>query len=423
MGKTAAAAADDTKQPTCYGIWFHPYLNWKQKIVSKLIDYFLCLKIMAGSAIGTQKVLPKVRGMFPDTPRTVLKQWEDLAQCPLAVSKGKIRFQSNILKDWGIVQPETVVPPVSDKENVSVVVRFPSSLLQDDSLEADATTGCFSVDFDTIDWKTLAPHVPVMIQFHGGGMVIGQADDMLCVEDTIRVVQTACNYTSTTNSKDVITVSVDYALAPEDPFPRAVMEALSVVDFFKDRTALHLSGNSAGANLSLVAGLEGFRRLGSKIVSIHAHCPFLDPSGDGLSYYTNASVYPNISWLRWCWQAYLGLEKSSEDDKDNDVLRRGSNYTTWNKWKAEHPELQRLVNPTLELPQGLDSEEAPSIIVRYNLGDPLHSDGNMVAQALQNYKKSHSFESLGLHCDAMGPYDPKDPQDYWKVWSKALFSS
>ena len=86
----------------------------------------------------------------------------------------------------------------------------------------------------------------------------------------------------------------------------------------------------------------------------------------------NKNVSPNTQCLRWCWQAYLGLEKQKQtpsvgNDNDNDngngnetqletVLGKDSNYSSWNKWKADHPSkaLQWLANPALDVPEGLN---------------------------------------------------------------------
>merc|ERR1712087_130449 len=108
----------------------------------------------------------------------------------------------------------------------------------------------------------------------------GQANDTLLTEEAFRVAETAKNMdlSSSSNNNDVITVSVDYALAPEYPFPTAVIDALSVLEVLSDRHSLHVSGMSAGANLALVAGMEGFRKYGHVVKSIHANSPLVDPA-------------------------------------------------------------------------------------------------------------------------------------------------
>jgi hypothetical protein len=64
------------------------------------------------------------------------------------------------------------------------------------------------------------------------------------------------------SSKSLVTISVEYALAPELPFPNAVIEAMSVLDYLltsNPRRKLHISGMSAGAGVALPAVLEAER--------------------------------------------------------------------------------------------------------------------------------------------------------------------
>jgi len=114
-------------------------------------------------------------------------------------------------------------------------------------------------------------------------------------------------------------------------------------------------------------------------------------------------------------------------------LRKGSNHTAWEKWKNErYPSeaVHRLVNPLLGIPEGLDDDDdesnetrPPKIIVRYNLGDPLYDDGKATDVALRQKAGSNAtcYEEPGLHCGVSSPYDPDAPQEYWKVWSDAIF--
>jgi len=92
---------------------------------------------------------------------------------------------------------------------------------------------------------------PVIIYFHGGGWVFGS----LSSEETLQThlcVRARC-----------VVVSVDYRLAPEDPFPAAYMDGWEVVEWATgeggkgvlrgDGVRFGLAGTSAGGNLA--AGL------------------------------------------------------------------------------------------------------------------------------------------------------------------------
>ncbi|MFB6083828.1 MAG: alpha/beta hydrolase [Halorientalis sp.] len=94
------------------------------------------------------------------------------------------------------------------------------------------------------------PH-PVLVYFHGGGFVIGSLEthDALC--------------RSVVNAADCAVLSVDYRLAPENPFPAAVEDAYAAVEWVAehgdhvdaDTDRIAVGGDSAGANLSAATTL------------------------------------------------------------------------------------------------------------------------------------------------------------------------
>ena len=94
---------------------------------------------------------------------------------------------------------------------------------------------------------TPGPH-PIVVYFHGGGWVLGDAtsDDPLCRDLCVRT--------------DAIVVSVDYRHAPEHRFPAAVEDAFAAVRWVADNAEalggipgqLAVCGWSAGGNLAAV---------------------------------------------------------------------------------------------------------------------------------------------------------------------------
>ena len=94
--------------------------------------------------------------------------------------------------------------------------------------------------------------LPAVVYLHGGGFVIGTLDteDMIC--------QALCNETI------CVVISVDYRLAPEHPFPAAVDDTYSVLNWVHaqgdkisvDNSKLALAGASAGASLSAACSLK-----------------------------------------------------------------------------------------------------------------------------------------------------------------------
>ena len=90
---------------------------------------------------------------------------------------------------------------------------------------------------------------PIAVYFHGGGFVLGDLDShhQVCTDIATQI--------------DVPVVSVDYRLAPENPFPAAPDDAEAATRWIAtaegtalgfEPTSLVLAGDSAGANLAAV---------------------------------------------------------------------------------------------------------------------------------------------------------------------------
>jgi len=94
---------------------------------------------------------------------------------------------------------------------------------------------------------------PLLVNFHGGGFVVG------CGTDDCRWFATVLEMT------DAIVASVDYRLAPEFPFPTAVDDGADAVLWLVSQAeelgidldrGIVLSGFSAGANLAFTIPLK-----------------------------------------------------------------------------------------------------------------------------------------------------------------------
>jgi acetyl esterase/lipase len=117
------------------------------------------------------------------------------------------------------------------------------------------TKGEFTLQFYTpTDYNTAAGtrrKFPAVVNFHGGGFTIGNATDDARFA---RFVLEKCN---------AVFVSVDYRLAPENPFPVAVEDSADALLYLiRSGSALHIdplklaiSGFSAGGNLAIASTL------------------------------------------------------------------------------------------------------------------------------------------------------------------------
>ncbi|PWJ54912.1 acetyl esterase [Quadrisphaera granulorum] len=113
---------------------------------------------------------------------------------------------------------------------------------------------------------------PVHVNFHGGGYILGQdhGDDALC-----RVVA---------NQAGVVVVDVDYAVAPQHPFPVPVLQAVEVVRWVAEHGAEHgwdgsrltVGGQSAGGAIAAAVARTLLREGGPRPLLQVLHYPPLD---------------------------------------------------------------------------------------------------------------------------------------------------
>lgn len=150
-------------------------------------------------------------------------------------------------------------------------------------------------------YATTNARTEVMLYMHGGGWILGslRGHDHVCADiarDTgLRVV------------------SIDYALAPEHPYPTAINECLAVVDHLRGTasplaaiSSLWLGGDSAGGNLALGVAMK-LRDAGAPAAGMFLVYPATDPSCSAPSY----EAHPNAPYLsravmQRCWRDYLG---------------------------------------------------------------------------------------------------------------------
>jgi acetyl esterase len=118
--------------------------------------------------------------------------------------------------------------------------------------------------------------LPVYINFHGGGFILGSAemDDVWC-----RVIS---------DRADCIVVNVDYRLAPEHKFPTALEEGYGVIKWMYNqpeklginRERIAVGGHSAGGNLTAAICLLARERNEFPIVLQILDYPPLDLATD-----------------------------------------------------------------------------------------------------------------------------------------------
>jgi len=148
---------------------------------------------------------------------------------------------------------------------------------------------------------TPGPH-PIVVFFHGGGWVVGDAvsDDPLCRDLCVR--------------SDAIVISADYRHAPEHRFPAAVDDAMAAVRWVADNAEalggmpgrLAVCGWSAGGNLAAVVSRLTRDAGGPHIVGQVLLTPPTDGDLTRASYVENADGYGLTTTLaQWCYDHYI----------------------------------------------------------------------------------------------------------------------
>ena len=152
--------------------------------------------------------------------------------------------------------------------------------------------------------------LPGLLWIHGGGLLVGSARS-----DAAPVGYTA--------SAPCVTVSVDYRLAPEHPYPAQVDDCFAALCWFFDNAAalgvdparIALGGGSAGGGLAAATALRSRDSGGPAPVFQMLVAPMLDDRG--LTASSSAFDDPRLGWTassnRYAWRALLGDRAGGPD--------------------------------------------------------------------------------------------------------------
>ncbi len=192
--------------------------------------------------------------------------------------------------------------------------------------------------------------LPGVVFFHGGGWVIGSIDTH---DGQVRKL---CN------GSGAVFVSVDYRLAPEDPFPAgaedcyaaAVWVAQNGGQFGIDTTKLAVAGDSAGGNLAAVVSQMARDRHGPEFLF-------------------QLLVYPvcDMETARW---------PSMQENKDGPFLTTEIMEWFHAHYLADNEPTEPYISPI----RASDLSNLPSALVITAEYDPLRDEGEAYGQALQD---------------------------------------
>jgi len=140
----------------------------------------------------------------------------------------------------------------------------------------------------------------ILLYLHGGAYVVGSFKTHRSLGANLAKVS------------GFSTFVVNYRLAPEDPFPAAVDDAIAVYKALKEEfpeASIAIAGDSAGGGLSLALAISLKERGLPAPVAMALLSPWTDLSLSNATHATKAKVdpfFPNTSVLRGAARAYAG---------------------------------------------------------------------------------------------------------------------
>ncbi|WP_344042145.1 alpha/beta hydrolase [Nocardioides panacihumi] len=247
-------------------------------------------------------------------------------------------------------------PPVS--ELTPAIIRLGDMILAGHSGPGPAVGSVSDLRLTAADGGTFRVRVlhptqsprAVVVYFHGGGWVLGDID--LQYDHVARDL---------VNGAQVTVVLVNYRKAPEHPFPTAIDDAWTALEWVADKASdlapagvpLVVAGDSAGGNIAAVLALRARDRNGPRIDHQILIYPVTDCRVDTASYVAEENqLFLDRETMIWFWDQYLPDADARTD-----------------------PEASPIHAPSLA---GL-----PPALIYLAAYDPLHDDGVAYAQALR----------------------------------------
>jgi acetyl esterase len=146
------------------------------------------------------------------------------------------------------------------------------------------------------------PARPALVYFFGGGWTLGTLDtcDAIC--------------RSLTNAAGCVTVSIQYRLAPEHPFPAAIDDCYAGISWVSEHAAelgvdpdrLAVGGDSAGGNLAAAVSIAARERGGPALRHQLLVYPNTDYKADTASLREGVDELLFNRWsVAWYWSHYL----------------------------------------------------------------------------------------------------------------------
>lgn len=149
---------------------------------------------------------------------------------------------------------------------------------------------------------------PGFVNFHGGGFILGDLE----MEHPRCLVMAA--------EGGAVSVSVDYRLAPENPFPAGVEDCFAGLQWVVDNAAelkidpnkIAIGGSSAGGSLTAAVALMARDRGGPDVAFQMLFCPVIDDRCETPSMKNGTDLYIwNYQNSLDMWTHYIGKDRSN----------------------------------------------------------------------------------------------------------------
>ncbi|MDJ0789835.1 MAG: alpha/beta hydrolase [Myxococcota bacterium] len=144
---------------------------------------------------------------------------------------------------------------------------------------------------------------PGLVEIHGGGFMLGSID----------MIDAWCQLMA--SALDIVIVSVEYRLAPEDPFPAGLEDCYAALcwtaknasELGIDASRIGIAGQSAGGGLAAGTALAARDRGGPKLCFQLLEIPELDDRLDtpSMKAFTDTPLWNHPNAI-WSWKHYLG---------------------------------------------------------------------------------------------------------------------